>query len=410
MDDSNREQPRRRTRWWILSNAFLVYFVAGGFVWVYILMVVPQVQADLDLELADWGVLWSGIAMGVLALSVPAGNLGDRFGTRRTVAAGIAICGASLLLRASATGFAGMLLSMVLLGCGFAFIFTIVPKMVGSWFPPEKLGMANGLSLTGLGLGQGVAALTTSRIVAYLGTWRDLTRGLGYLSIALAIYWVIVVRDAAQPGDGATTPQRHDSVPMRRVLRLREVWLISLCYLFYLGGHLAAAGYLPTYFTTVRGMSPELTGFVFALGPWCFVVGSAIVPSISDRLGKRKIVFIAAILVIGTAIFAQAFLKGLPLAAASATWGICAGAVGLIFVVPLESSRIGPALAGTALGAITCFGFLGGAVFPAIGLALAEVRPILAFVFFSACYLLSASLFAALPETGHRVETPRATS
>jgi len=404
VDDVSREYQRRSSRWWILGNAFLVYFVAGGFVWVYIAMVAPEVQADLGLSLADWGMLWSGIALGVLALSIPAGALGDRFGTRRTVAGGLALCGASLLVRATADGFSTMLFSMVLLGCGFAFVFAIVPKTIGSWFPPEQLGMATGFSLAGLGVGQGIAALTTSRIVARLGGWRELTEVLGYLTIALALYWVLTVRDIARPGQGATRPRGQEPSMMRRVLRLHEVWLIALCYLFYLGGHLGAAGYLPTYFRTVQGMSPELTGFIFALGPWCFVVGSAVVPALSDRLGRRKIVFIAAILVIGAAIFAQAFLVGLPLAVASATWGICSGAVGLIFVVPLESPRIGPALAGTAFGAITCFGFLGGAVFPAVGLALAEVRPILAFVFFSACYVIAASLFAALPETGRRGE------
>ena len=404
MSGLSREHPHRRSRWWILGNAFLVYFVAGGFVWTYIAMVAPEVQADLGIELADWGMLWSGIALGVLALSIPAGALGDRFGTRRTVGAGLAICGAALLVRAAAGGFSTMFLSMVLLGCGYAFVFTIVPKTIGSWFPPEQLGMAMGFSFAGLGLGQGVAALTTSRIVARLGSWRELTEVLGYITIALALYWVLAVRDVSRPGQGTTPEQERTPPPMRRVLRLREVWLIALCYLFYLGGHLGAVSYLPTYFRTVQGMSPELTGFIIALGPWCFVVGSAIVPALSDRLGRRKIVFISAILVIGAAIFAQAFLTGLPLAAASAIWGICAGAASLIFVVPIESARIGPVLAGTAFGAITCFGFLGGAVFPAVGLALAEVRPIFALGFFSVCYLISASLFAALPETGRRVK------
>jgi len=404
VDDASQDCQRRSSRWWILGNAFLVYFVAGGFVWVYIAMVAPEVQTDLGLELADWGMLWSGIALGVLALSIPAGAVGDRFGTRRTVAGGLVLCGAALLLRATAGGFSTMWFSMVLLGCGFAFIFAIVPKAIGSWFPPEQLGMATGLSLAGLGFGQGIAALTTSRIVARLGGWRELTEVLGYLTIALAVYWVLVVRDVPRPAQGTTRPQGQISSTMRDVLRLREVRLIALCYLFYLGGHLGAAGYMPTYFMTVQGMSPEVAGFIYALGPWCFVVGSAIVPALSDRLGRRKIVFISAILVIGAAVFAQAFLVGLPLAVASAIWGICAGAAGLIFVVTLESPRIGPALAGTALGAITCFGFLGGAVFPAVGLALAEVRPILAFVFFFACYVISAILFAAIPETGRRVE------
>ena len=78
------------------------------------------------------------------------------------------------------------------------------------------------------------------------------------------------------------------------------------------------------------------------------------------------------------------------------------------FTVGNESSASEPAV--TVFGAITCFGFLGGAVFPAVGLALAEVRPILAFGFFSACYVMSAILFAAIPESGHLLDAVAAES
>jgi nitrate/nitrite transporter NarK len=89
-----------------------------------------------------------------------------------------------------------------------------------------------------------------------------------------------------------------------------------------------------------------------------------------------------------------------------AGWGIVSGAVGLLFVVPLEMDRVGPELAGSAIGVATTFGFLGGVLIPLVGMSLANIRPALGFALFTICFLLSALLFTAVRETGPRA-TPK---
>ena len=70
------------------------------------------------------------------------------------VAGGIALNVASLLVRAIAGSFPWMLLAMALFGASMAAIIANLPKTLGLWFPPERLGMANGISLAGFGVGQ----------------------------------------------------------------------------------------------------------------------------------------------------------------------------------------------------------------------------------------------------------------
>src|SRR5262249_31274889 len=68
--------PERVTyRWWILVVATLANVIVPGIGWNYVIMVVPQLLADLRLEVAMWGILWSAISLGVLLFSVPAGAL-----------------------------------------------------------------------------------------------------------------------------------------------------------------------------------------------------------------------------------------------------------------------------------------------------------------------------------------------
>jgi NNP family nitrate/nitrite transporter-like MFS transporter len=393
---------RSRYRWWILASAVLVNLI-GGSGWNYIIMVVPQVLEDLGLEIGDWGTLWSGIALGVLVFSIPAGVLGDRFGVRRTIGAGVAVGGAALLLRAEVGGFAPMLASMVLYGVSVALVAANLPKTLGLWFPLQQLGFANGVTLAGFGAGQGAAILLTPFVVVHLGGWRELTQLFGYLSFAVAVYWLAVVREPS--GTHGTSTGGSPLASLGKVLRVRDVRFVAVCYFLYFGGYLGAIGYVPTYFTTVQGMSPERTGFIVSLAAWTFIFGSILLPALSDRIGLRRRVFFGAIFANGIVVFAEAFLLGVPLALASILWGISAGAVGLLFVVPVEMERVGPALAGSAIGVANSAGFLGGAIAPVLGMSLVAVDPLMGFAFFTACYLLSASLFLTIRETGWRRRT-----
>ena len=56
-----------------------------------------------------------------------------------------------------------------------AAIIANLPKTLGLWFPPERLGMANGISLAGFGVGQAIAMLSTPRLLPLFASWRTLT-------------------------------------------------------------------------------------------------------------------------------------------------------------------------------------------------------------------------------------------
>jgi predicted MFS family arabinose efflux permease len=182
------------------------------------------------------------------------------------------------------------------------------------------------------------------------------------------------------------------------VLRVPAVWAIASCYALFLGGLLGVIGYLPTYLTSVRGLSPGFAALVISLGPWTFVVGSVALPALSDRVGLRRTVYTAAILATAAFVMAHTWLDGFALALAGSLLGLAAGAVGILFVVPVEQERIGAGLAGTAIGVIVSAGFLGGAIFPAFGMSVAESNPVGGMLFFSAAFLLSALTFLLVRE------------
>ena len=127
-----------------------------------------------------------------------------------------------------------------------------------------------------------------------------------------------------------------------------------------------------------------------------------LIGALSDRLGRRKPVYVASIFLNGLVVFSQAYVLGISLAVAAIMWGFVAGAVVLLFVVPIEMQEVGPPLAGSAIGLINAAGFGGGVVVPLVGMALVQVTPILGFAFWAGCYMTSALVFTAVRETGSR--------
>lgn len=392
MDDA------RSLRWIVLGNVVAMNFFVTGMAWTYVVVIVTPILDDLGLGLRDWGTLWSGLSLGALLGALPAGALGDRFGVRRVVAFGALAMAASLALRALGGGFATVLAAMVLYGVTLSVVSANLPKALGTWFPPAQLGLANGAALGGNGGGQGLAAFAAPLALAHVGGWRGLTFGLAVAVTALALVWGVTVRDRAQTH--APTPATGILAGLGAVLRIREVWLVAASYFFFLAGYLGVVAYLPTYLVTVRGLAPAAAGGMLTIVLASYVAGSLILPGLSDRIGLRRMVYAPGILLAGVMVYGSSAFVGPPLVLVMVIWGLAAGAIALVFAIPLELPNVGPALAGSAIGATLMAGFLGGFLSPQLGLAIAERSPVGAFVFWAGCYGLSALFFWLLPETG----------
>jgi len=394
---------RMAYRWWVLTNTFLIFTVAFGMGWTYIVMLVSQVLQDLGLAMTDWGALWSAIALGTMLSAIIGGALGDRFGIRWAVGLGVFFMGLFLTLRGTAVSFATLYAWMLLFGVALAVTFSNVPKALGMWFPPEQFGLANGVTQAGYGAGAGLATVLTPLIIEALGGWRRLTYLLGILTMALGVLWLLTVRDrVSSPSE--SVGQAGIGEALQTVLKVRDVWIVAGCYFLFLGGYIGLIGYAPTYFVSVQGMTPAAAGAVLSIVMWLYVPGTFIIPTLSDKIGLRKTFYFPGMLTTGMLIFSAAFVLGAPLWIVAAFWGFMAGSGALAFVVPLEMAGVGPALAGSALGVAVTAGYLGGFIAPLICARLVELNPVAGFAFGGGCFALSGILFLLLKETGPRTQ------
>src|SRR4029453_14017650 len=164
---------------------------------------------------------------------------------------------------------------------------------------------------------------------------------------------------------------------MGQALAVKELRIVALCSFLFFGGNLGMLGYFPTYLVTIQGMSAQAAGGIATLAPWAFLLGALLLPLLSDRLGRRKIVYVGGIFASGLLVFGYAYLLGLPLALAAITLGLVGGGGGFVFCVPIEMEEIGPRLAGSAIGVVNAAGFAGGVLMPLLGMRLVQIRPVL---------------------------------
>ena len=341
--------------------------VGGGLGWSLVPALMPEMAKDLGVTKGMAGVIWGAASLGI-ALAAPLGGAAvDRFGPRRVAGAAMAFGAVACAARVLAVGPWTLALTMLLFGAHVGFVAPAVPKALAGEVELSRLGRANGLALLAYTLGTALTMLVARTVLSpALGGWRSVMLVAAGLMAVVAGLWTLGTRD--------TLPAtRHASLAdVFRLARHGELRKIAMMHFLIFGGYIALLGTLP-HALTEAGMSPSRVGL--AICAWLVVAGFANVlgPTISERIGLRRPVFIGGALVCGGALLLLALVGAkhgvwfLPIAAAG---GGCIAP--LLLTAPLELDGIGPQKAGGALGLLMLVGQAGGALLPVVTGAIAQ--------------------------------------
>lgn len=403
-------------RWRVLTMASLVYFAVYGLSYMCMPALFYEMSQKSSFHLNQLLLAWGMVPLAGLIANISAGMLGDRFGPRLVCGLGLIACTIFGASRALSGNFPTLMIVMFLFGCSIPLIMVNVPKILGMWFPPQQLGLANGIALASAGGGSALALLISGTILSpALGGWQNVLYLWGGLTALLAILWLLTVRD--KHIDKAM-PLSRTSVSIFAVLlsllRKRQILILCLIYLFFMGGWLGSMGSIPFLLEEVRGWSAASAHGLVSMFAWFFVLGSLVLPAFSDRVGLRRLILSVGFLVCGVSSFLSLFLAAL-LPASWAIWvliaigGFFAGGVPLAFVIPLESPGVGPEIAGTAVGMIFSVGCVGGFIFPFLNGLISGPSPGVSAIIYIAllCYVIgfgsAAVLVWLLKETGPKL-------
>jgi MFS family permease len=185
------------------------------------------VMAEFGLSHAEGGFLFSVFFYGYIAMQVPAGLLGARFGPKRVLAAGILLVALSTLLTGLAPTLLLLGLARLLTGLAQGMYFANDRPIVAAATPRERLAQGQGVSFSGLGLGNALGVIAGG-VLGEVLPWRTVFLLLMALPLASAALIGWLVPDpltSRRPASGALAAARGDLVA---VVRHRDLWVLGL--------------------------------------------------------------------------------------------------------------------------------------------------------------------------------------
>ena len=122
--------------------------------------------------------------------SLAGGVMGDKFGTRRVLVVSSLLAGLLGAARGLAVNFASITVIVLLLGALIPFVTMNSIKAVGQWFPPQQLGLANGLISMGMAFGFLLGSLLSATTFSpLLGGWRNVLIAYGLAGALFSLPW-----------------------------------------------------------------------------------------------------------------------------------------------------------------------------------------------------------------------------
>jgi MFS family permease len=389
--------------------ACLTNFLVIGLSWMSMPVLFLEISAKMGWAIPAILFSWGLIPLAVVFLSLPAGILGDKLGIRWVAGLGIIAAGLTGVFRGMADSLTSFQIAMFLFGCSFPFPYILMPKAVGLWFPVQELGKANGILQAAYGAGAALALMLSGTVISpRIGGWQNVMYLWGVLSIVVGVLWLFTIKDkpvaAALPGN----PSASVLVMLGRLLKNPMILMLCLIYFLFLGGWIGASGAYPALAVKARGLSMPAANNVVAVALWLYVVGAFLIPTLSDRIGQRRPVYCIGILIAGLAMFLTFQFPPPQVWIWASVWGLAAGVIPIVFVLPFEMKDVGPALGGTATALILIAGFIGGFTFPALTAYIAaKTDPTASMRWVGILcgligYALSGLLIWGIRETGHR--------
>ena len=391
---STSQQPPR-----LVPYRWLVFgLLSAAYLLVYFHRLSPAVLAiDMMKDLAAGGtligVLGSAYFYPYAFMQLPAGLLTDSWGPRRTVTVSFVLAGIASIILGWAPNMSWAIGARVLVGLGVSMLFVPTMKILTQWFKRSEFAFMTGLLMAMGGLGVLSAAAPLAYVSSLVG-WRGSFQVIGGVTLLLAAaIWFLVRNTPAELGfplpedpeqiSGAAGPPAKIGLwaGLKMVLQRLSFWPLAIWFFFTAGVFFAFGGlWGGPYLMHVYGLSKAEAGNILSMLAVGMIVGSPLLSYLSDQVfhSRKKLMLTTSVVMVvltGQMVFAPAALSRPLLYGFCFLISLCSSA---IVVIGFTSSKeLFPlSIAGTAVGAVNFFPFLGGAVLqPLVGFFLEKFSP-----------------------------------
>jgi len=287
--------------WSVWGLGALLYLI-GFYLRVAPAVITDQLMVEFAISGAALGNLSAFYFYSYVAMQIPTGMIADRWGPRRllTAGAGVAALGTALFAFAPTIFWANM--GRLLIGASVAVAFVSMLKLASHWFAPKQYALASGMALL-MGVVGGVVAGVPLRYLVELFGWRSVMGVSAALTAVLCIATWLRVRDDPVERGYASHYQgahgAHGSGSLLRglidVLSFRNIWILTAVPIGFSGAVLTFAGLWGVPFLRqVHGLDPKAAAAITSILLVAWALGGPLLGSWSERMGRRKPLYLIA--------------------------------------------------------------------------------------------------------------------
>jgi MFS family permease len=282
-----------RNRWGVLAILFVIRLTMA-FQFQSVAAVAPLLSSKFGVNLADIGLLIGLYFTPGVALALPGGAIGKRFGDKTTVSFSLALMMLGSLVMAFADAWGWQMAGRLVAGAGGVMLNVQLTKMMTDWFAGQEIATAMAIFVNSWPAGVGISLLTLPAIGTAHGASAVFLAVAALIAVGIAL--ITVYRPPKASAAESTRAARLDKRALVAAMAAGLIW-----GLFNVGfGMILSFG--PSLLVE-RGWTIAGAGSVVSIVLWLSVLSVALGGFVADRLKQPQ-----TILVAGSILFAGLML------------------------------------------------------------------------------------------------------
>lgn len=286
---------------WVVLSVFMLVALLSQLLWLTFAPISSEASKIFEVSAFNISLLSLVWPLVFVIIAIPAGVFIDKKGFKKSVGLAAIIMAIFSILRVFSTypsyNFSLLLFSQTGASISQAFIFGSITKIAVSWFPEDEHGIANGLATIGLFLGMMLALIITPMLYLSFGM-----RGMLLTYALLSCIFAFLFLSLARENNLEREMEESSTFTMRdlwNLSRLKEFLILEFGFFAGVGGFTAIMTWLEEILHSLHGLSIDRAGMAGGAMIIGGIIGSIIIPAISDKTNKRK-PFIIVNLLIGS--------------------------------------------------------------------------------------------------------------
>ena len=331
---------RSPTYGWIVILTWMAIHMWGYLVMETLGLFLPSMREELDLTPVREGLLGGAPQLTVLILSIPFGLWLSRFSPKLVTLASITSAILVIFMQAWAPVYGFLLLARALYGLSITIREPARTLLLRMWIKPRQILIANASIELLWGIGAAFFLLVPVILKALDDDWRRTMQVLGFVTIAIAVVWLVIGRERPLP-DAETETESKEPVSIRSTLRYRELWLLAFGLV---GVEMTFASYLtfwPSHMQDTYGISIQTSALIWAIGGMVAGPSGLGINLMINKTGKRRMALRVGGILISVTTVALLYSGSFPvLVVISLLHGLSFTFFPVIFTIPFQLKGI----------------------------------------------------------------------